>query len=128
MTAAGVHPFEGSPSRLHRVRNFIGDEAGGHGEIPAAHTLAGSDQVWRDRPVVDREIGACAPQTAHHLVGDEEHVVGVTDLTDLLEISRRCGRAAQGRAHHRLGNEGRNVFRTFLEDRGLQRAGAFQPA
>src|SRR5688572_30163571 len=70
--------------------------------VAAAHAFRAGDQVRHDSPVVDPEFSAGAPETGHHLVGDEEHVVRIADATDFLEVAGGGRLGTERRADYRL--------------------------
>src|SRR5215203_580856 len=104
------------------VLRYILDHELGFGEhgpewcVAAADPLSTDNQIRDYVPVIESPAAAGAPEPGHHLVGDKEDPVAVTDLADALKIPRCGGNRAERSSNDRLGDERSNVLSTHLAD------------
>src|SRR5215203_7407216 len=104
------------------VLRYILDHELGFGEhgpewcVAAADPLSTDNQIRDYVPVIESPAAAGAPEPGHHLVGDKEDPVAVTDLADALEIPRRGGNRAESGSNDRLGDERGDIVGADLAD------------
>src|SRR4051812_10592727 len=111
-------------ARAHLSYELGFSEDGTQRGVASADSLCADDQIGNDAPVIQSPSPAGAPEPGHHLVGDEEDAVAVTDLTDALEIPQCGGNSAEGSANHKLGDESSGIVGAQLTERVLQLVGA----
>src|SRR4051812_39130475 len=90
MTHIGVSSHEARSVRFEQSNMLILDDHGPERGIATTEPFGHSHQVGHNVPMLDPEQLACAAETCHHLVGDEQDSIRVADPANLLEVS--CGR------------------------------------
>src|SRR5205809_1289884 len=84
-------------------------------QIAARQTLSHANQIGHNLPVVDREPFAGAPEASHHLVGNHQDAVFLTQLTHTLHISVGRNQNAVG-SNYSFEDEGRDCVCTLELD------------
>ena len=69
--------------------------------------------------MVRAEHGTETAEAGDHLIGDQQHVVGLQHFLDRIPIAFRRRHDAAG-AQHRFADEGGNCLRPFLADQGVE--------
>ncbi|OPY08637.1 MAG: hypothetical protein A4E67_00947 [Syntrophaceae bacterium PtaB.Bin038] len=96
--------------------------------VAAGEALGGHDQVGDDAPVVEGPVAPRPAHARHDLVGDEQHVVLVTDLADALEVTVLRHEGPRRGPNDGLGDEGRHGVGTLVENRLFELVGALHAA
>src|SRR5690348_16579478 len=91
--------------------HLLARERRGDRHDSGAEALGDGDDVGSDALLLQRIEAAGPPDTAHHLVGDEQHTVAIADVADTLEIARCRWHAAECRPADRLTDEGGDRLR-----------------
>ena len=110
--AVHVEPHGRVADRLHQ--RCPGDHAP-EGQIRTRDPLGEGDHVGHDVVADAAEEVPEPTEAVDHLVGDEEHAVGVADATELLPVAGRRHQRAPT-VLHRLGEHGRDRLGPFGQD------------
>src|SRR4030042_5380850 len=85
------------------------------GGVPAAEPFGRNDHVRDALPVVNPKILTRPSYTGHHLIGDEQYIVMVTDLSDSLKVTILWNQSSCCGTHNRLSDERRDRVRPFVK-------------
>ena len=107
-------------ARGERVDHPLSCQHRSEGNVSAADALAHHHDVRRDAPVLDCQPAAGATVAGQHLIGDEQHVVLVTDLPDPPVVAGHRHDGRDRRADDGLGDERGDAVRPFHDDHPLK--------
>ena len=93
------------------------------GRVAAGEALAADHDVGNDAPVVHAELSPGPAEAGHHLVGDEQDVVRVTDRPHVGPPVVRWQQGARGGSDHRFGDHRRDRVRALGFDDLLEALG-----
>ena len=88
------------------------DHHGRNRSIRRRQLLGGSEDVRPDAERLRPPQVSGPTKAANHFVGNEQHLVPISDLLHLLEVACRGQQHSAG-AHHGLGNHRRDSVRAF---------------
>ena len=109
--------------RGDRGDHLVGGVNPAEGRVAAGEALAADHDVWHDAPVVHAELSPGPAEAGHHLVGDEQDAVRVTDRPHVGPPVVRWQQGARRGSDDRFGDHRCDRVRAFGLDDLLEALG-----